>query len=226
VPNRPILEEFTAAGLGKRTSVWGRGVDRAIFSPHLRDNAWRRQLGYRDDEIAVLLFGRLVREKGLDTFCRVIEGARAKGHALRPLVVGDGPERARLERRMPDAAFLGYLSGPELGRAVASADIFINPSQTEAFGNVTLEAMAAGVAQIAADVPSVRALARHGHSALLVPADDTDAYVDALDRLIRSPERRRALAQAGLADAARYEWPTMLAQVAQAYRRCLAERTC
>jgi glycosyltransferase involved in cell wall biosynthesis len=224
VPNQLIASEFAAAGNADRVSIWGRGVDREIFSPARRDPQWRAGLGYREDEIAVLFLGRLVREKGIETFCRTIEGARERGHRLRPLIVGDGPERAAMAKRLRDAIFLGHLSAGELGRAVASADIFLNPSRTEAFGNVTLEAMAAGIPILSADVPSAQALVEHGRSALLVPPFGPEAYVDALDALIRDPALRRRLAQAAIADAGRYNWEETLQDVFDLYQKCLRPR--
>ena len=91
---------------------------------------------------------------------------------MRPLVVGDGPARAWFEAQLPGARFTGHLDGEALGRAVASADILVNPSTTEAFGNVNLEAMAAGLALVSADVGSAQALIEHGRSGLLVPPEE------------------------------------------------------
>lgn len=219
VPNRLIAQEMRASGA--RIAIWGRGVDRTIFSAEQRDLAWRRSLGYDDEDTVILFFGRIVREKGIEMFARVIAKSRARGHDLRPLVIGDGPGRGDFARQLPNANFIGHLEGPELGRAVASADILLNPSVTEAFGNVTLEAMAAGVAILSADVPSARALVEHKRSGLLVPPGKVDAYVEGLDRLIRNPARRRSLSSAASEAAGRYEWKEVLSDVASVYRHCV-----
>jgi glycosyltransferase involved in cell wall biosynthesis len=224
VPNELIAEEMRAAGIERPLAIWGRGVDRTIFTPDRRDPAWRRALGYGDDDVIVLFFGRLVREKGLDMFCQVMETARAMGHHLRPLIVGDGPAKDAFASRLPDANFLGHLSGADLGRAVASADILLNPSVTEAFGNVTLEAMAAGVAILSADVPSAQALVQHGRTGILVRADRSESYARGLDQLIRRPEFRMSLIQAALVEASRYEWNDILSDVVSVYRDCLRSR--
>ncbi|MCM8730079.1 glycosyltransferase family 4 protein [Hephaestia sp. GCM10023244] len=220
VPNQAIAAEFRAQGLD-HVSPWGRGVDRAVFHPSNRDPEWRRRRGYADDDIVVLFFGRLVREKGLDIFAEIVEAARARGHRLRPMIVGDGPARDLFAHWLPDADFLGHLSGAALGRAVASADILINPSITEAFGNVTLEAMAAGLAIVAADVPSACSLIDPGENGLLVPPIDVDGYVAAVERLILSPECRRALGGAASEAANRFSWDDVSRDVLSAYRASL-----
>lgn len=221
VPNRAIAGEFAERGMRRSVGIWGRGVDRDIFTPARRDAHWRASLGYRPDETVVLFFGRLVREKGTGMFCRVIEEAQARGHALRPLIVGDGPERKAMEQRLPQARFTGHLAGADLGRAVASADIFLNPSLTEAFGNVTLEAMAAGVPIVSAAAASAQALVDDGRSALLVPPTDPRAYADALERLIADGALRQRLAQAAQADAQAHSWEATLEPVFALYQACL-----
>lgn len=225
VPNAAIKREMEDAGLGRRTTIWGRGVDRSIFSPSRRDSEWRRTLGYADDDIAILFFGRLVREKGLEMFATVIEQLRARGHRLRPLIVGDGPARDAFAGRLPNVNFTGHLTGKDLGRAVASADILLNPSVTEAFGNVTLEAMAAGLAVVSADVPSASSLLKQASTGILVPPADPVAYTQAIDDLIRSPETRSHLASAAAKAALSYDWPDILSEVASAYRTCVNGRS-
>ncbi|MBY8821807.1 glycosyltransferase family 1 protein [Sphingomonas colocasiae] len=221
-PNAPIAEELRAAGLGERVGIWGRGVDRTIFTPDRRDHEWRRSLGYADDDVIVLFFGRAVREKGLDIFARTIEAIRSGGHRIRPLIVGDGPGRDAFARQLGNATFMGHLSGAALGRAVASADIMLNPSITEAFGNVTLEAMAAGLAIVSADAPSARALIDDGRTGLLVSPNTVEAYAAELDRMIRMPDHRAALGHAAAAEAQRYEWAGILDHVVDIYRDCLS----
>jgi glycosyltransferase involved in cell wall biosynthesis len=218
-PNLSMAESLTALGVGgDRVRLWGRGVDHGLFTPSRRSDAWRRSLGYASDEAVPLFFGRLVHEKGLDTFVAAVTALQARGHQPRPLIVGEGPARAWLEARLPRAIFTGHLDGESLGRAVASADILINPSVTEAFGNVNLEAMAAGLAIVSADVGSARALIENGRNGILVPALDAGAYADAAESLIRSPMRRRGLGLAAVAASAAYHWPDILDSVVRVYR--------
>ena len=217
-PNQPIADELRDQGLGSSVRIWGRGVDRNTFSPDRRDLAWRRAQGYADDDVVVMFFGRLVLEKGLEVFEQAVRELHERGHRLRPLVVGEGPARDWLSQRLPDAVFTGHLEGEALGRAVASADILVNPSRTEAFGNVNLEAMAAGVAVVSADVGSARALIEPNENGLLVSPQSPVAYAEVVDRLIASPERRRGLGLAAATAAAAYSWPGILKPVMEIYR--------
>ncbi len=218
-PNPPMAESLGGLGVAaERLRIWGRGVDREQFNPARRSAAWRRAQDYAEDETMLLFFGRLVQEKGFDVFAATMNELARRGRTLRPLVVGDGPARPKFESQLPGAHFTGHLDGEALARAVASADILVNPSTTEAFGNVNLEAMAAGLAVVSADVGSARALIEHGRSGLLVPPEDVPAYADAVEALIDSPRRRRALAQAALGISATYDWTDILDSVILSYR--------
>src|SRR3569623_3226644 len=190
-----------------RVRIWGRGVEHGQFTPARRSDDWRRSLGYGKDEPAILFFGRLVQEKGLDIFVETMRALQGRGHRLRPLIVGEGPARPWLEAQLPEAVFTGHLASEALGRAVASADILVNPSVTEAFGNVNLEAMAAGLAVVSADVGSAQALIENGKQGLLVEPKDPAAYADAVETLIRVPARRKRLANAAVGDSGGYHWP-------------------
>jgi glycosyltransferase involved in cell wall biosynthesis len=140
------------------------------------------------------------------------------------MIVGEGPARAWIEEKLPGAVFIGHLDGQGLGRAVASADILINPSVTEAFGNVNLEAMASGLAIVSADVGSAQALLEQDRSGLLVSPRDPVAYADAVETLIRFPARRRRLGHAARAASAAYNWSDILDSVIDVYRLARPER--
>jgi glycosyltransferase involved in cell wall biosynthesis len=218
-PNPAMAEHLGTYGVpAERVRIWGRGVDHAVFDPARRSEAWRRARGYATGEAVLLFFGRLVLEKGLAVFADAVETLHARGHAVRPLVVGEGPARAWLEERLPDAVYTGHLDGDALGRAVASADILVNPSVTEAFGNVNLEAMAAGLAIVSADVGSARALIDHGRTGLLVSPTDAAAYADAAESLLLDAPRRRRLGRAAAQGSLAYNWPDILDAVIDAYR--------
>lgn len=220
-PTVPIAQEMGERFGADRAAIWGRGIDPACFRPDLRDPAFRASLGYAADDMVPLFFGRLVLEKGLGVFAEAIDAVRAQGLAVRPLIIGDGPARGWLAERLPNATFMGHLAGEALGRAVASADMLINPSITEAFGNVNLEAMASGLAVISADVPSASSLIDHGRTGLLVPSKDVAAYAEATAALVRQPHRRATLGTAAAEAAARYQWDDVLAEVARSYAHVL-----
>lgn len=221
-PNQPLAEMLVADGVEPaRIAIWSRGVDRAKFDPERKSQAWRSSHGIGENELAVLFFGRLVREKGIADFAAAFAGAALSN--ARALVVGDGPARAEFAQALPGAVFVGHLSGDALGQAVASADLLLNPSATEAFGNVNLEAMAAGLAVISAEAPSSRSLIEHGRTGLLVPVGNVAGYAEALTKLADDAALREGLGKAARKESARYDWDAAMAEVAAAYRRLLEE---
>jgi glycosyltransferase involved in cell wall biosynthesis len=222
-PNAPLADMLVDDGVDPaRIAIWSRGVDRAKFDPARRSQAWRAAHGIGEDELAVLFFGRLVREKGIADFAEAFTLAALP--KARAVVIGEGPARVEFARELPGAVFTGHLSGETLGEAVASADVLLNPSATEAFGNVNLEAMAAGLAVISANAPSSRALIRSGHSGLLVPPGDVEGYAAALTRLACNPAMRAQLAQGAREASAAYDWDAALAEVTAAYLKVLPVR--
>lgn len=221
-PNQPLADQFRAGGM-PNVSIWGRGVDRSIFTPERRDEGWRKSMGYAPGEPVLLFFGRVVMEKGLEVFAGAIAELRRRGIATRPLVVGDGPALEWFRKRLGPSEFTGHLDGPELGRAVASADILINPSDTEAFGNTNLEAMAARLAVVSANAFSATSLITDGVDGLLVPPRDPLAYADAVERLVRDPGYRDSLAAAALESSRKYVWDEILGEVLKAYLAVGAE---
>jgi len=160
--------------------IWSRGIDREIFNPGRRDLAWRRSLGIGDDEPVVGFVGRLVMEKGLDVYSDTIDRLARRQVRHKVLVIGDGPARDWFEKRLPDAVFTGFQGGADLGRAVASMDMLFNPSVTETFGNVTLEAMAAGLPVVAAIATGSECLVSDGVTGRLVRPGACDHFCEAL----------------------------------------------
>jgi glycosyltransferase involved in cell wall biosynthesis len=204
--------------------IWSRGVDRAIFHPGARDMEWRQALGIADKEVAIGFLGRLVMEKGLDIFAEAMTELTRRNIAHRVLVVGIGPAQDWFTERAPEAVFAGFQSGNDLGRAVASMDIFLNPSVTETFGNVTLEAMACGVPVVAARATGSDVLVANGETGYLVPPRDTGAYADALADYIADPELRARHGAAGERRSLDYDWDRINQVVADTYLRLIAQR--
>ena len=131
-PNGASRKDLRAMGVPvKRIGIWSRGVEHELFNPARRDLAWRQGLGYANEDVVLLFFGRIVREKGTACFVETVRELRRRGLAIRPLIVGDGPARAEMAAQIGEAVFLGHLDGADLGRAIASADILLNPSLTE-----------------------------------------------------------------------------------------------
>ena len=212
------------AGVGAKVRIWSRGVDRIQFHPCRRDRAWREAHGFADDEMVVLFFGRVVLEKGLGVFADAFDELSARRSKVRALVVGDGPARSWMAQRLPGAVFTGFLGGSELARAVASADVLLNPSATEAFGNVNLEAMASGLAVVCADVPASRFLVRHEQTGLLCPPADAAAYAAALARMAERPAWRARLGAAARTTSRSFSWDAALSSVVDSYEAAIEAR--
>jgi len=217
VPGRGMQELVRDWGVTTPISIWSRGVNHDRFSPTRRSLEWRRSLGIADDEVAVAFLGRLVLEKGLDIFSEVAAELKARGVRHKILVIGDGPARAWFAERVPDAVFAGFQTGDDLGRAVASMDIFFNPSVTETFGNVTLEAMACGVPVVAAHASGAVGLVDEGETGFLVPPRDVQAYADAIQRLCEDDALRLRLGANGHAKASGFVWDRINQAVLDAY---------
>ena len=217
VPNRSSGNLVESMGVpAGRLRIWSRGVDHGLFSPLRRDMEWRRANGFADDDLVLLFFGRIVREKGIAAFADTVRLLRDGGTGVRPLVVGDGPARSELAGRLGDAHFTGHLDGEALGRAIASADVLLNPSITETFGNVYLEAMAAGVCVVSANTPNAAELIEHGVTGYLCPLDPPE-FAAAIRRLVEEPGLRLATAANGAAAASNYGWPQILDTVIGTY---------
>ncbi len=122
-----------------------RAVNTELFSPARRNQALRSQWGLAENDLAVLYVGRLAAEKNLGLAIKAFQTIAAKQPRARFVLVGEGPSRSDLEQRHPEFIFTGLQLGETLAEHYASADLFVFPSLTETFGNVTLEALASGV---------------------------------------------------------------------------------
>jgi len=213
-----------AQRMNRDITIWSRGIDQEHFNPERRDMEWRRSFGIGDDELVVVFLGRLVMEKNLDVFVDAILALIDRGVRHRVMVIGEGPARQWFEQQLPDAIFLGQQTGPDLARALASGDILLNPSVTEAFGNVTLEAMACALPVVAAVATGTNNLVRDGETGMLVDSTDIDGFADALEAYARDPNLRRQHGEAGLAVARTRDWDRINSAVIRAYQRAIVKR--
>jgi glycosyltransferase involved in cell wall biosynthesis len=220
-PSESFAQVLRAQRMNYDISIWSRGVDRRRFNPGRRDLAWRTALGIAPEEVVVGFLGRLVMEKGLVVFAAAIDELRAREVPHRVLVVGQGPAQSWFEDRLPDAVFAGFQAGDDLGRAVASMDVLFNPSITETFGNVTLEAMACGLPVVAAASTGSASLVDNGISGRLVPPGGTRQFAEALRRYIADPELRRLHGAAGAFRSREFGWDRINDAVVQTYLRLL-----
>jgi len=217
-PSRSVADELVSHGV-PRVHVWPRGVDRALFRPGARSDAWRASVGAPGaDDVVVLLVARLRWEKGLAAFADALRRLDAAGVAHTAVVVGSGPARSRLHAALPNATFTGTLTGEALAAAYASADVFLFPSTTEGWGGTCLEAQASGLPVVATASSGIVEVVDDGVGGLLVAPGDTAALAAAVGRLARDGEYRRAMGARAAAHAARFDWSAsgelMLAQYA------------
>jgi glycosyltransferase involved in cell wall biosynthesis len=224
VPAESTAAVLRAQRMNRNIAIWARGVDREQFNPGRRDVAWRRGLGIADDELAVAFLGRVVMEKGLDVFADTADELTRRGVRHKVMVIGEGPARPWFEGRIPHGIFLGHQEGHDLARALASADVLLNPSITETFGNVTLEAMACKLPVIAAEATGATSLIRDGANGLLVDAGDIGGFADALQSYVREPALRERHGAAALAFAETQDWDSINSAVIRTYRRAIERR--
>ena len=176
VPTEALRRELSASGF-LRLKVVTRGVDTQSFNPARRSDALRREWGAGSDDLVVLCVGRLAPEKNLGVLLTAFAAIRQRDLRARLVIVGDGPLRAELQARCPNAVFAGQRTGDDLATHYASADLFLFPSLTETFGNVTTEAMASGLAVVAFNEAAAAQLIRPGLNGMLAPVGDTAEFV-------------------------------------------------
>ncbi|MEN9903591.1 MAG: hypothetical protein RLZZ555_156 [Pseudomonadota bacterium] len=212
VPTASLQHELEELGF-QRLLVVARGVDTQRFDPARRSDALRAAWGVREGEQVVLSVGRIAPEKNLDLLLHSFEAMRQVNPALRLVVVGDGPGRAALQQRCPDAVLAGSRSGTDLAEHYASADIFLFPSLTETYGNVTPEALASGLAVLAYDYAAAAELIRHGDNGLLAPRGDGLAFVRRAIDLAVSPELVERLRRQARLSTQALDWGRICSQV-------------
>ena len=222
-PSESMADALVQDGLVSAPRIWSRGVELDLFHPERRDLEWRRSLGFADDDVVVTFVGRLVLEKGIDIFAAAVKRAKAMGAKCRVLVVGDGPAKAHFETLAPDAVFVGFQSGEDLARAYASSDVFFNPSTTETFGNVTLEAMASGLPSVCADATGSRSLITPGETGYLAPPGDEEIFGAAIAQLTGDTSLRTQMGKAARARSLDYNWDAILGAVFDQYKELLPE---
>lgn len=211
-PTEPLRAELETIGF-RNVTVVSRGIDSKRFSPLHRDASLRRSWGVDADGLVVIHVGRLAPEKNLGTVLSAFEAIRENDAAARLVLVGDGPMKGRLQRDWPGVLFAGQRSGHDLARHYASADLFLFPSLTETFGNVTGEAMASGLPVVAYDYAAAAQLIVSGSNGIVLPKGDTALFVQAARGIAFDLERRMAIGTAARERAFAQDWDAVITRL-------------
>ena len=190
-----------------RIHILPRGLDTGLFTPERRDVEFWKKRGLQGGEIGLLYAGRVSKEKKLDLFAAAVRKLKDDGLPVRGLVIGHGPYSAEFEKSFPEGIFTGYLSGEELARAYASADAFVFPSTTDTFGNVILEAQAAGLPCVVSDQGGPRELVADGADGFVTRGGDLTELCDATRKLCVDQNLRRMMGSAARKRVEDRSWP-------------------
>jgi glycosyltransferase involved in cell wall biosynthesis len=174
----------------ERLKLFPRGIDTALFTPARRDPAFWEKYGKKPGELGLLYVGRISKEKNIDIAVAAIRKLSGEGFPVRLLMVGDGPYLRELRQVVPEACFTGYLRSAELAEAYASSDIFVFPSTTDTFGNVVLEAKAAGLPCVVSDRGGPCELVNDGIDGFITRAMDVGDFAGGLRLLCKDADLR------------------------------------
>lgn len=221
VPSIASKERLERLGF-KRLAFWPRGVDSSLFRPDRPGrSAIREALGWSPDDVVITHVGRLAREKNTEFLAAALGVVAASRPGVRVLIVGDGPARPRMERRLRSwARFVGHQVAEDLADHYAAGDLFAFASRTETFGNVVLEALATGAPVVALRAGGVSDLVDHGKTGLLVEPDSSpETFAETLIRLVDDERERRRMAEAAQACAESQTWSAVMDNLRESYSR-------
>lgn len=224
VPSQSMLETLRKNDIRKGLEIWSRGVDTERFSPAHRSDEWRSGYGIRADDVVVLFLSRLVWEKDLGTVIEVGNHLLQKYGNVKIMIGGEGPARKEMQRRLPGAIFTGFVGGIDLYQVYANSDLFFFPSETETFGNVTLEALSSGVPAVVAKAVGSSSIVKDGENGFLVEPGDTAGFEACLTSLITNDDRRREMSENARNWAMDFKWEKVMDKLVSDYRVLLENR--
>lgn len=194
----------------KNVSLLDRGVDGKLFHPKHRSTELRRQWGVTESDVAALYVGRIAPEKNLQLAVDAYRAMKQVNETVKFVIVGDGPLRVSLQKEHPDLIFCGTCTGEQLAQHYASADVFLFPSETETFGNVTLEAMASGLVVIAYNYAAANMHLTQGQTGVLIPYGNARAFIDRAVDLARQPQALGEIRRQARKYVVAFDWPRVI----------------
>lgn len=209
VPTEDIRDRLAADGF-EHLHVVARGVDTQLYGPHRRSEDLRQSWGVNNNTQVVAYVGRMAAEKNLPLVLAAFNAMREIRPDSKLLWVGDGPARAQLQANHPEQVFAGMRRGDDLAAHYASADVFLFPSTTETYGNVTVEAMASGLGVVAYDYAAARSHIRHHENGLLAAFDDDHAFIEQARYAASYPSVMRELGKSAQQTSSRLGWDAIV----------------
>ncbi len=191
-----------------KLKILPRGLDTHLFTPGRSEPDFWKKFGSNGAGVRLLFVGRVSKEKDLDILVQAFRKLREEKIPVELSIVGHGPYSAALAKLIPEACYTGYLNGTELATAYASSDIFVFPSTTDTFGNVIIEAQAAGLPVIVSDVGGPRELVAEGVNGLITKARDVADFTAAIRRLVEDEPLRKEMSAAARRSVEDRSWPS------------------
>lgn len=212
VPTRELMRTLSQNGFAN-LKVVSRGVDTKLFSIAKRDTSLRSSWGATDDTKVLISVGRMAPEKNLDQVLKTYDALKSTGQAFKLVMVGDGPLKEQFQKRYPEIIFPGMLSQTNLATYYASSDLFIFPSQTETFGNVTLEALASGIPVLAFDCAAARDWVQTGVNGWLIAENNPEGFAAQAVTVFKSKDLLDQITQSTRQQVVQLDWDQIAEQV-------------
>jgi glycosyltransferase involved in cell wall biosynthesis len=212
VPTRELMRTLSQNGFAN-LKVVSRGVDTKLFNISKRDTSLRSSWGATDDTKVLISVGRMAPEKNLDQVLKTYEALKVTGQAFKLVMVGDGPLKEQFHKRYPEIIFPGMLSQSNLAAYYASSDLFIFPSQTETFGNVTLEALASGIPVLAFDCAAARDWVQTGVNGWLIAENNPEGFAAQAVAIFNSKDLLDQITQSTRQQVVHLDWDQIAEQV-------------
>jgi glycosyltransferase involved in cell wall biosynthesis len=210
-PNQELVD-LLGKGTKRVSRLMTRGVDTDKFAPEKRT--------VNDDTFRFGFVGRLRAEKNVRLLADLEKALIEKGKTnFKILIVGEGNEREWLEKNMRHAEFTGFLDGEKLSEAYANMDVFVFPSETDAFGNVAQEANASGVPAIVTNQGGPKFIVKQDESGFI--AENFDDFLKYSLALMDNPEKLATMKKQARANAMSSSWDAVFEAVYDAYREAI-----
>lgn len=212
VPTRELKRTLSENGF-LNLKVVSRGVDTQLFNLNRRDQHLRHSWGAGEKTKVLISVGRIAPEKNLDQVLKTYEALQFMGDQIKLVMVGDGPLKEQFQQRYPEIIFPGMLSQTELAKYYASSDLFVFPSQTETFGNVTLEALASGIPVLAFDCAAAKDWVQTGVNGWLVSENNHDGFAAQAVSVLKQPLVLDQVTQSTRQQVIHLDWSQIAEQV-------------